>query len=109
MARFAASFRAAGAGKFGKPCARLIPPWTCTSRVISRITDSVKPSVRSASSRFAVRISALGSAPSIAEPQVDAVQQRLAGLEAAQVLLDERDRRSEEHTSELQSLAYLVC
>src|SRR5437773_4789950 len=48
MARFAASFTCAGAGKFGKPCARLMPPWTALSRVISRMTDSVKPTVRDA-------------------------------------------------------------
>src|SRR5690606_346399 len=31
-----------GAGKSGKPCARLIAPYFTASRVISRMTDSVK-------------------------------------------------------------------
>src|SRR5687767_15343130 len=41
-----------------------------------------------------------------------AVHHRIARLPAAQILLElcpQRFRRSEEHTSELQSLAYLVC
>src|SRR5215471_12145826 len=37
----AASFTAAGAGKSGNPCERLMPPLASLRRVISRITDSV--------------------------------------------------------------------
>src|SRR5947199_291405 len=48
MARAAASFSASGAGKFGNPCARLIAPCSLASRVMPRITDSVKPCVRRA-------------------------------------------------------------
>src|SRR2546425_6180843 len=46
MARAAASFSASGAGKFGNPCARLIAPCSLASRVMPRITESVKPCVR---------------------------------------------------------------
>src|SRR5690606_10384012 len=42
IARFAASLIAGGAGKSGKPWARLTAPCCCASRVIARITDSVK-------------------------------------------------------------------
>ena len=55
IARFAASLSACGAAKFGKPCARLIPPWIALRRVISRMTDSVKPAVRAASFARAMR------------------------------------------------------
>src|SRR5712692_63957 len=41
MAAHAASLTTAGAGKSGKPCDRLTPPWRSLSRVISRMTDSV--------------------------------------------------------------------
>src|SRR5215210_7620323 len=42
MAAHAASFIGSGIGKSGKPCARLIAPYWFATRVISRITDSVK-------------------------------------------------------------------
>src|SRR5579872_3169629 len=42
MARLAASFISVGAGKSGKPCARLTAPLRSARRVISRMTDSVK-------------------------------------------------------------------
>src|SRR3712207_885941 len=42
MASAAARFNSAGAGKSGKPCERLTAPWRMASRVISRMTDSVK-------------------------------------------------------------------
>src|SRR5687768_11802588 len=101
MARFAASFSACGAAKFGKPCARLMPPWMAFSRVISRITDSVKPAVRAASFTRAVRTSVCprlswaadvlaSRRSSVARLEVDAVEQVVAGLEAAQVLDEER-------------------
>src|SRR2546423_1770967 len=48
IARAAASFRTSGQGKLGKPCARLMAPCSFASRVIPRITDSVKPCVRRA-------------------------------------------------------------
>src|SRR5262245_47850515 len=41
IAAHAASLMAAGAGKSGKPCDRLTPPYRWLSRVISRMTDSV--------------------------------------------------------------------
>src|SRR6185369_5119216 len=41
IAAQAASLIAAGAGKSGKPCDRLTPPYKSLSRVISRMTDSV--------------------------------------------------------------------
>src|SRR5476649_421048 len=41
MAAHAASLIAAGAGKSGKPCDRLTPPYIWFRRVISRMTDSV--------------------------------------------------------------------
>src|ERR1700687_3320473 len=44
MARLAASLRCTGAGKSGNPCARLTPPCCSHSRVMPRITDSVKRS-----------------------------------------------------------------
>src|SRR5256885_487775 len=44
----AASFRTSGAGKLGNPWARLIAPCSLASRVMPRITDSVKPCVRCA-------------------------------------------------------------
>src|SRR5439155_24152930 len=46
MASEAARFRTSGAGKSGKPCARLVAPESSASRVISRMTDSVKLLVR---------------------------------------------------------------
>src|SRR5579871_796804 len=42
----AAFFNGSGAGKSGKPCARLMAPWLIARRVISRITDSVKFMIR---------------------------------------------------------------
>src|SRR5207253_4826745 len=48
MARAAASFSTSGQGKLGNPCARLIAPCSFASRVMPRITDSVKPWVRRA-------------------------------------------------------------
>src|SRR5438045_4161486 len=48
IARAAASFRTSGQGKLGKPCERLMAPCSLASRVIPRITDSVKPCVRRA-------------------------------------------------------------
>jgi hypothetical protein len=42
MARLAASFSSAGAGKSGNPWARLTAPLRSARRVISRMTDSVK-------------------------------------------------------------------
>src|SRR5262245_29184470 len=85
IACFAAAFTVAGAGKFGKPCARLIPPCIALSRVISRMTDSVNPTVRAASRALATRISVLLR-------EVHAIEQRLAGLVAAKVLSEERER-----------------
>src|SRR3972149_11146310 len=46
IARWAASSTSRGGGKFGIPCARLTPPWWITTRVISRMTDSVNPWTR---------------------------------------------------------------
>src|SRR5206468_1654713 len=40
---WAASMSSRGGGKFGMPCARFTPPSWSTTRVISRITDSVNP------------------------------------------------------------------
>ena len=45
-ARCAASMTARGGGKFGIPWARLTPPCWATTRVISRMTDSVNPWTR---------------------------------------------------------------
>jgi hypothetical protein len=42
MARAAARLRSSGAGKSGNPCERLTAPCLSASRVISRMTDSVK-------------------------------------------------------------------
>src|SRR5687767_3189523 len=47
MARCAASRSSFGGAKFGMPWARLTPPCWFTTRVISRMTDSVKPCTRS--------------------------------------------------------------
>src|SRR5579862_6932059 len=41
MAARAASLTSTGAGKSGKPCARLTALWCMARRVISRMTDSV--------------------------------------------------------------------
>src|SRR5439155_21890589 len=41
MASWAALLTESGAGKSGKPCARLIAPCAIARRVISRMTDSV--------------------------------------------------------------------
>ena len=46
IARAAASFSTSGQGKLGNPCARLIALCSFASRVMPRITDSVKPWVR---------------------------------------------------------------
>src|SRR5687768_4596907 len=46
MARWAASISSRGGGKFGMPWARLMPSYWLLTRVISRITDSVKPWTR---------------------------------------------------------------
>src|SRR5437660_11182414 len=46
IARLAASLTWVGAGKLGKPCARLMPPCSAHRRGISRMTDAVEPSVR---------------------------------------------------------------
>src|SRR5580704_9451803 len=64
MAARAASFTSAGAGKSGKPCAKLTAPCCRARRVISRITDSVKYSAFSESIRRAVAaiLSAVGFA-----------------------------------------------
>src|SRR5213079_1865999 len=48
VARAAACFSTSGAAKFGNPCARLMASCSLASRVIPRITDSVKPCVRRA-------------------------------------------------------------
>src|SRR5438309_109170 len=48
IARIAASFKTSGQGKLGKPCARLMAPCSLASRVMPRMTDSVKPWVRAA-------------------------------------------------------------
>src|SRR2546423_4393067 len=48
MARAAACFRTSGEAKFGNPCARLMASCSLASRVMPRITDSVKPCVRRA-------------------------------------------------------------
>src|ERR1035438_3740496 len=48
MAATAASLSSSGAGKLGKPWARLMAPCSLASRVIPRMTDSVKPWVRRA-------------------------------------------------------------
>src|SRR5881296_4088042 len=48
IARAAASFSTSGAGKLGNPWARLMAPCSFASRVMPRITDSVKPWVRAA-------------------------------------------------------------
>src|SRR5215217_732125 len=48
IARAAASFRTSGAGKLGKPWARLIERYSRARRVIPRITDSRNPWVRRA-------------------------------------------------------------
>ena len=62
IAAHAASFIGSGIGKSGKPCARLIAPYSFATRVISRITDSVKLSARLAvlMRRDAVSTSAIG-------------------------------------------------
>jgi hypothetical protein len=46
IAAHAASFIGSGIGKSGKPWARLIAPCWLATRVISRMTDSVKVLVR---------------------------------------------------------------
>src|SRR6476661_9438314 len=46
IAAHAASFIGAGIGKSGNPCARLIASYCCATRVISRMTASVKVEVR---------------------------------------------------------------
>src|SRR5262249_33497942 len=46
IARWAAAISSGGGGKFGMPCARFTPPSWSTTRVISRMTDSVKPWTR---------------------------------------------------------------
>src|SRR5215467_15468626 len=45
-ARWAASTSSRGGGKLGMPWARLMPSCSLLTRVISRITDSVKPCTR---------------------------------------------------------------
>ena len=64
MAARAASLTSAGAGKSGKPCAKLTALCCRARRVISRITDSVKYSAFSESIRRAVAaiLSAVGLA-----------------------------------------------
>src|SRR6266566_6960341 len=64
IARAAASFRTSGQGKLGKPCERLMAPCSLASRVIPRITDSVKPCVRRAVRvRMTAKDTALTSLP----------------------------------------------
>src|SRR5712691_4034121 len=46
MARWAASTSSRGGGKLGMPWARLMPSYWLLTRVISRMTDSVKPCTR---------------------------------------------------------------
>ena len=48
----AARLISSGAAKSGNPCARLMASWSIACRVISRITDSVKRSVRALTTRF---------------------------------------------------------
>src|SRR3954470_13917532 len=52
-ARCAASISACGGRKFGMPWARLTPPCCMTTRVISRMTDSVNPWTRCEIGRLA--------------------------------------------------------
>src|SRR5688572_11980613 len=67
IARQAASFSSCGVSKSGMPCARLIAPCRLASRVISRMTDSLKYVTRCASMRGVgmgrERTSAHGSMP----------------------------------------------
>src|SRR5215475_8992913 len=46
IARWAAAMSSGGGGKLGMPWARFTPPSWSTTRVISRMTDSVKPWTR---------------------------------------------------------------
>src|SRR5207302_1925199 len=48
IARAAASLMTCGAGKLGKPCARLMARCSFARRVMARMTDSVNPWVRRA-------------------------------------------------------------
>src|SRR5438552_12267151 len=48
IARIAASFRTSGQGKLGNPWAKLMAPCSLASRVMPRMTDSVKVWVRAA-------------------------------------------------------------
>src|SRR5689334_5381728 len=59
MACRAASLRICGAGRSGKPCARFTALCFSASRVISRITLSVMPRVRSARKVFLVACTSL--------------------------------------------------
>src|SRR6266568_2105536 len=64
IARIAASLRTPGQGKLGKPCERLMAPCSLASRVMPRITDSVKPCVRRAVRvRMTAKDTALTSLP----------------------------------------------
>src|SRR4051794_34509901 len=55
MARDPAALMASGAGKSGKPCDRLTAPCRCASRVISRMTDSVKQAALREARSFVMR------------------------------------------------------
>src|SRR6266478_5803011 len=86
MARWAASMISLGGGKLGIPWARLIPSCWLLMRVISRMTDSVKPWTR-----FEIMAGSGGSAPSGDGRNdghlVSRLELRLRALEEAYVLL----------------------
>src|SRR5205823_10965370 len=94
------------------------PPCACTTSQISRIVGSKTPCVegyvtinaarsRACSSAFARR-SARSISPSFKHATERTLKPAITAL-AGFVPCAEVGTRSEEHTSELQSLAYLVC
>src|SRR5205809_3485018 len=87
IARWAASSSAFGGGKLGMPWARFTPPSWSTTRVISRMTDSVKPWTRFEITRRTISgddyitLEGIDLHPAVPEPLDPAFERALVALE----------------------------
>src|SRR5258708_5153808 len=106
IAAFAASFSSCGHAKSGKPCARLIASCWIASRVMSRITDSVKLAAFRETRMFAIVCpSILRVVPGAAASEVgDARLAVIAGVTIAAP----RPRRENRLAHLRQQLAYVA-
>src|SRR3989441_8948597 len=97
----------------------MVPPVALHDTAISALSPvAVKPTARKSSAWFCCRVTVCGDTTSCAmmEPrsvtgcsQLTTIVATATAATIATGSLSRASRRSEEHTSELQSLAYLVC